>query len=283
MLSASLPRVRDDRQHSLSLITHSWQKTHSRPKRFARSSPLPGTVSAGVKPTLNDGARLSESFKNKGAAQAPLSAVAHKGRVRAAARRDGHLRPPVRASISPAPPSRARRRVPRQSSAARRPGREKRESPEQTDRAPSATGEAPRASDARWMDRGRPPHRVRLREPARDSLPPANVAASRCPWICRASESSTTSPRTRRSARAAARPCIGWARKSASNCTWRSRYRCCNTRVSSTRADTASVTACARRSWSRRCRRSLCRAVTEGEWPQRAGHVVYLGLSKRRG
>lgn len=30
-------------------------------------------VSAGVKPTLNDDARLSESLKNKGAARAPLS------------------------------------------------------------------------------------------------------------------------------------------------------------------------------------------------------------------
>lgn len=33
------------------------------------------TVSAGVKPTLNDGARLSESLKNKGTAQAPLSSM----------------------------------------------------------------------------------------------------------------------------------------------------------------------------------------------------------------
>lgn len=32
-------------------------------------------VSAGVKPTLNDGARLSESLKNKGAAWAPLSSM----------------------------------------------------------------------------------------------------------------------------------------------------------------------------------------------------------------
>lgn len=36
----------------------------------------------------------------------------------------------------------------------------------------------------------------------------------------------------------------------------------CGTRTSSTRVATASVTACTRRSWSRRCRRSLCRAVT---------------------
>ncbi|MEM5406176.1 hypothetical protein, partial [Paraburkholderia unamae] len=39
------------------------------------ASDLALRVSAGVNPTLNDDARLSESLKNKGAAQAPSSSM----------------------------------------------------------------------------------------------------------------------------------------------------------------------------------------------------------------
>lgn len=61
-------------------------------------------------------------------------------------------------------------------------------------------------------------------------------------------------------------PCCGkgmhrMGRKSASSCTWRSRCRCCSTRALNTHAGIANIMACARRSWSHRCRRSPCLAA----------------------